>query len=141
MFLLQYGELVILSSTERSALQLCNILGQRFEEQLLVYLGSRDYSLLIDESNGISVTKLLGTVILHYSHSKKCIVVTYLDLVEVVSCTAGSICEVLKNCITKEGLNLKKKAVRAVRSEFMGTIQKPCKSSQWKSMLIVFFLL
>jgi hypothetical protein len=68
-----------------------------------------EYSLLIDEGSDISVTKLMGIVIRYYSQSRKCIVVTCLDLMEPTSCTADSICKVLKSCVKGKGLNFKKR--------------------------------
>jgi hypothetical protein len=67
--------------------------------------------MLLDERIDISGTKILGVVIRYYSQSKQCIVDTYLDLVELASCTADSICELLNSCITtlaniKVGLSL-----------------------------------
>ena len=84
------------------------MLSPHFEQLIISDLGDQGYSLLLDESNDISITKLLGIVIRYYSKVKNTIVTTYLEMVELKDCTADGIVEALKICLHKRGLNLNK---------------------------------
>lgn len=86
----------------------CNVLAPHFTSELKKDIGNVKFSLLIDESNDISVIKLLGIAIRYYSESQKKIVVTFLDLVELVECDANGICDALINSVEKYGLNLQR---------------------------------
>ena len=87
-----------------------NVLASRFEKDLIYDLHDSEtgYSLLLDETNDISVIKLLGIVIRNYSKSKREIVMTYLQLVELSECTADAIAKTLKECLLNKGLELTK---------------------------------
>ena len=85
---------------------ICNILAPHFTENLKSDVGDRKFSLIIDESIDVSTSKMLGIVIRYYSDAKKCIVVTFLDLVELTECSAEAICEVLKKSIKDNGLDV-----------------------------------
>lgn len=74
-----------------------NVLAPYFVDDLKSDIGNNNLSLLIDESSDISVTKLLGIAIRYYSQTKKQIVVTFLDLLELSECNADAICEALKS--------------------------------------------
>lgn len=84
----------------------CNILAPYFARDLKNDIGNSKFSLLIDESNDISVTKLLGIAIRYYSEGKKLVVVTFLDLVELRECNADAICHALKDSLKRNGLEL-----------------------------------
>ncbi|KAG7164247.1 hypothetical protein Hamer_G031394 [Homarus americanus] len=85
---------------------ICNILVPHFTENLKNDIADRKFSLIIDESNDVSASKMLGIVIRYYSDSMKRIVVTFLDLVELGGCNAEAICEALKKSIKDNGPDL-----------------------------------
>lgn len=86
----------------------CNVLAPHFEQFLISDLGDQGYSLIVDETNDISVTKLLGIVIRYYSTARNTIVNTYLEVAQLDECNADSIVESLKSCLSKRGLNVNK---------------------------------
>lgn len=96
-----------LKRTKCSAI-VCNVLAPHFSSDLKDDIGDQKFSLLIDESNDITVTKLLGIAIRYYSKSKKKIVVTFLDLVELSDCDSTGICDALKRSLKNNGLELQK---------------------------------
>ena len=63
-------------------------------------------SAFIDESNDISVLKLLGISIIYYSNILKKIVSTYLGLVEIEECSAKYIVLAIKNLLRAKNLKL-----------------------------------
>ena len=63
-------------------------------------------SAFIDESNDISVLKLLGISIIYYSNILKKIVSTYLGLVEIEECDAEHIVLANKNLLRTKNLKL-----------------------------------
>ena len=63
-------------------------------------------SAFIDESNDISVLKLLGISIVYYSNILKEIVSTYLGLVEIEECDAEHIVLANKNLLRAKNLKL-----------------------------------
>ena len=77
-----------------------------FEANLLNDIGKNKFSLLIDESNDISVLKLLGISIIYYSDIHKKVVSTYLGLVEIEECDAENIVLAIKNLLRMKNLNL-----------------------------------
>ncbi|XP_067118590.1 zinc finger protein 862-like [Centruroides vittatus] len=85
-----------------------NVLAPHFKENLIVDIGDSNYSLLIDESNDISISKLLGIVIRYYSQNKKCITTSFLDLVPLKECNADAICEAIKFSLRNNALDLHK---------------------------------
>lgn len=68
-------------------------LAPHFTSQLVTDVGNNKFSILVDESTDISVTKILGTSIRYYSSSHKKIVTTFLGLVEIENGTANAIVE------------------------------------------------
>jgi hypothetical protein len=81
MFRLQYGELVIVNCTERSALQLCVTFWDSISKNNF-QIDCIEHNTLIDECN---ITDHLGIVIWCYSQSKEDAVGTDLDLAELAS--------------------------------------------------------
>ena len=59
-----------------------------FEADFRKDIGKSNFSLLIDESNNISVLNLLGISIIHYSNMHKKVVSTYLELAKIEECDA-----------------------------------------------------
>lgn len=57
-----------------------NILGPYFNNELLSDIGDGKYSLLLDESNDVSVNKLLGIVIIYYSYKQGKTIASFLAL-------------------------------------------------------------
>lgn len=84
-----------------------NVLAPHFVQQLRNDIGNRPYSILIDESTDITTDKYLGSTILYYSSSKKQIVNSFFDLVELDAGNAESIVAALKNVLAKYKLNIK----------------------------------
>lgn len=65
------------------------------------------YSLLIDESTDISVTKFLGIIVIYFDREMGKTISTYLTLVEITNCDAQSITDALKDAIKNKELQLK----------------------------------
>ncbi|CAD6204112.1 GSCOCG00009869001-RA-CDS, partial [Cotesia congregata] len=84
-----------------------NILSPHFKETLKDDIGTGKFSLLLDESTDISISKYLGIVIIYYSSSLKKIITTFLKLAELKSCDADGIISALKNTLTEFNLNYK----------------------------------
>ena len=83
-----------------------NTLCSHFEADLLNDIGKNKFSLLIDESNDISVLKLLGISIIYYSDIHKKVASTYLGLVEIEKCDAENIVLAIKNLLKMKNLKL-----------------------------------
>lgn len=83
-----------------------NVFYPHFQKTLLqsVVTGFAKYSLLLDESNDISVVKLLGIAIIFYDDERSKRVSTFLALVELTQCNAESIASAIK--ITLENFKL-----------------------------------
>ncbi|KAG0429723.1 hypothetical protein HPB47_023363 [Ixodes persulcatus] len=85
-----------------------NVLSLHFVDELLSDLGSGSYSLILDESTDISVTKLLGVVIVYYSEKAGKVVSTFLSLVELTDSKAQSIVDAVKMCLAQFGIDLQR---------------------------------
>ena len=83
-----------------------NTLCSHFEADLLNDIGKNKFSLLMDESNDISVLKLLGISIIYYSDIHKKVVSTYLGLLEIEECDAENIILAIKNLLRTKNLKL-----------------------------------
>ncbi|KAF2351405.1 protein of unknown function DUF4371, partial [Trinorchestia longiramus] len=77
-----------------------------FKENLIADIGDGKFSLLLDESNDISVRKMLGIAIVYFSRNRKKIVHTFLSLVMLDSCDANGIIDALKTELANLKLNL-----------------------------------
>jgi len=84
-----------------------NILAPHFNDDLLNSIGSRHYSILIDESTNISVIKLLGITILYFSKDTSEVISTYLALVETTTCDVISITNAIINTLKIKDLSIK----------------------------------
>lgn len=77
-----------------------------FKDELLSDIGNGPFSLLLDESNDVSVTKLLGIAIIYYSSKHGNIISTFLHLAELTECNAQAIVDALHDTLAKFGLNI-----------------------------------
>jgi len=85
-----------------------NVWGAHFKRELINDIGDSFFSLLIDESTDISVTKFLGLVIIYYSLKQKQVVSTYLSLEILVKCDAESIAQSVKSVLQRFGLSIQR---------------------------------
>lgn len=85
-----------------------NILAPHFYQELVDDIGDQEYSVLIDESTDVSVSKLLGVTVRYFSKSVKKIISTFLGLVELEDGTANNIVNGLKLLLSGLNLNIKK---------------------------------
>ena len=83
-----------------------NILCDHFEKDLRDDVGAGKFSLLLDESNDIAASKLLGVSIIYHSTQQSKVISTYLKLVELDQCDAKAIINALKLLLAKMKLNL-----------------------------------
>ena len=83
-----------------------NVLCPHFEEELTNDIGNNKFSLLLDESNNISVKKLLGISIIYYSHSSHKVESTYLGIIQLEKCDALSIIKALKQLLISKKVNI-----------------------------------
>lgn len=83
-----------------------NVLAPFFFTELKNDIGFSKYSLLIDESIDISVSKYLGIGIIYFSKLLNKIVTTFLILEELTECTAIAIVDAVKNSLKKFDLKL-----------------------------------
>ena len=66
------------------------------------------YSIFINESTDIGVTKFLGIVIIYFSLFQKKIVSTYLALVLIEECSAEALANIVRFTLKKCNLDIKK---------------------------------
>lgn len=85
-----------------------NILAPHFASKLREDVGDGPYSLLLDESTDISVTKLLGVVIQYFSKTSYEIVSNFLTLGELSKGDAESITQTVKKTLLAHELDIKK---------------------------------
>lgn len=83
------------------------VLAPHFEKLLLEDIGNGPFSILIDESNDISVIKMLGIAIVYFSRSKTGLTSTFLSLSELQNCDAQSISACVLQTLRDKGLNIK----------------------------------
>lgn len=76
-----------------------NVLAPHFMESLKDDIADEKYSLLIDESTDIAVTKLLGVIVRYFSRKLRKIVSTFLGIVELQDGTAQSIVNAIKKLL------------------------------------------
>ena len=83
-----------------------NDLGPYFHNDLIE--GDENYRLLLAESNGITVNKILGISVIYFSKSNKKIISTFLNLIELEVCTADAIANALKHELLNRKFDLAK---------------------------------
>lgn len=86
-----------------------DVLAPYFLKKLVADVGDQRFSLLLDESTDVNVSKYLGVVIRYFSDTKQTIVSTFLGLVELEGGDAKSIARAVvafleKCCLKKEKL-------------------------------------
>lgn len=92
-----------LHRTKCSAL-IRNILYEHFKSELQKDIGNGHFSLLIDESTDISVTKLLAVCIVYFSKEQSRVISTLLGIVELEQGTADYIVTAVKSLLSDYGL-------------------------------------
>lgn len=90
----------------KCAAVLKNILLPHFKEDLAADIGNSKYSIIVDESTDISVTKYLSVAIIYHSKAKSEIVTTFLALCVLETCDARGIVEGIKCVLSEYRLNL-----------------------------------
>ena len=85
-----------------------NIFCDHFEKDLRDDVGAGKFSLLLDESNDIVTSKLLGVSVIYHSTQQSKVISTYLGLVELDQCVAEAIVNTLKLLLARIKLNLQK---------------------------------
>ncbi|XP_028166143.1 zinc finger protein 862-like [Ostrinia furnacalis] len=85
-----------------------NVLAPHFKQKLLDDIDSQKYSLLLDESTDLSVSKLLGVVIRYFSSTHKKVVSSFLALQPLKTADARGIVTALVNCLEEHSLPIKK---------------------------------
>lgn len=83
-----------------------NVLAPHFNNELLSDIGNGKYSLLLDESNDVSVNKLLGIVIIYYSDKQGKTIASFLALTKLETCNAEGIVNALKKTLDEMKLDL-----------------------------------
>lgn len=84
-----------------------NAIAKYFLEKIREDISDSPFSVIIDESTDISVTKFLGIVIKYYSVSKQKISTVFLKLQELEKCDSDGIVESLKSLFVELKLDLK----------------------------------
>ncbi len=77
------------------------VLSPHFQKELLQDLSSTFYSLLVDESTDVSVTKLLACSVRYFSSKRKAIITTFLDILELEEADAKSLANAVNKVIAK----------------------------------------
>jgi len=72
-----------------------------FEKSLCTSIGNQPYSILVDESTDISMTKYLGITIMYFNNEMGQLTSTYQALVEMESSDAEAITTAIKNTLKK----------------------------------------
>ncbi|KAH7957122.1 hypothetical protein HPB52_015559 [Rhipicephalus sanguineus] len=85
-----------------------NVLGPHFKADLAQDIGDSYYSLIIDESTDISVTKFLAISIIYHSVTKSRIMTTFLNLCTMGVCTADGIVAAVKSTLMEYCLKLER---------------------------------
>ncbi|XP_018373139.1 PREDICTED: uncharacterized protein LOC108767660 [Trachymyrmex cornetzi] len=98
---------VKLHRTKCSAL-IKNILSPCIVQDLLKDIGNSYYSLIIDESTTIDVTKILCLMIRYFSQSKKKIITTFYRLIEMTAGTSDAIVEAILQQLKSDHLKTEK---------------------------------
>lgn len=101
----EHSAYIQLHRTKCSAI-IKNVFYPFFKESLRNDIGDSKYSLLIDESTDISVSKYLGISIRYFSENTKTVITTYLSLEPLENGTADGILDALQNCLKNYNLDI-----------------------------------
>ncbi|CAG5037093.1 unnamed protein product [Parnassius apollo] len=80
---------------------------RHFRKELLDDIGYQKFSIIMDESTDVSVSKHLGLVIRYYSAAQERIVSIFLELVSIGSADARGIVNGLVSCLENYNLDIK----------------------------------
>ncbi|KAI5638384.1 sugar transporter domain-containing protein [Phthorimaea operculella] len=83
-----------------------NVLGQCMFLELLEEIGCSPYSIIVDETTDITITKVLCMMIRFFSKKKRDIVTTFYRIVKVTECDATSIYNLVCLTLQKDGLRV-----------------------------------
>lgn len=83
-----------------------NVLYPHFKDDLSADIGGSKFSVIIDESTDVSVSKLLSIAIIYYSTAKAKIVTSFLSLCVLEACTADGIVEGIKHTLKEFKIDL-----------------------------------
>lgn len=83
-----------------------NVISPCLLEDLVIDLGNEYYSLIIDESTAVDITKLLCLMIKYYSKTKKKVITTFYRLIEIESGDAITLTTTFKTQILEDGLKI-----------------------------------
>lgn len=83
-----------------------NVLASHFRQELLDDIGNQKFSILLDESTDVSVSKHLGLVIRYYSNTQEKIVSSFLELIPIETADAQGIVNGLVACLENHKLNI-----------------------------------
>lgn len=82
------------------------VLAPHFRENLLKDIGSQKYSVIIDESTDVSVTKFMGIIVRYFSVAQNTIVSAFLSLEPIERADANGLVTSLVKCLQCHGLSL-----------------------------------
>lgn len=91
------------------------VLAPYFMKMITSYVGDKKFSLLLDESTDVSVSKYLGVVIRYFSAKKRTLVSTFLGLAELEAGDAKSIATAIVEFLEK--CNLKKENLQGIGTD------------------------
>lgn len=83
-----------------------NVLSDHFVDDLVNDIGNGKFSLLLDESNDITINKLLGIAVIYYSKLHEKIISTFLSLVALGKCDADGIVKAVKEELAAKKLDI-----------------------------------
>ena len=84
-----------------------SVLAPHFREELIADIGESPYSLYLDETTDVSVTKLLCVCVKYRSLTQGKFISTYLGLVEIIDANAVGISDAIVKFLTETGLDIK----------------------------------
>lgn len=85
-----------------------NVIAPEMLSEIIADVGGNEYSLILDESTDVSVSKYMAVCIRYQSAKLKVINTAFLGLVQVVSTTAVALVDALCDFLAKIGIQIKK---------------------------------
>ena len=83
-----------------------NVISLALFEDLLDYIRGAKYSLLIDESTDVSVTKHLCMCVRYFSQKEQTVITAYLGIIPVVSTTGDSLFDAISNFLKVNNIDI-----------------------------------